>query len=97
MPALILALKAGPNIRAHSQDQTISVADAEGRDTKLTLWWYLGDDTYGQFGRQASLVNAVSELMGGSEPYHSHSKVLLKEPNSGGAWEWHQGEWADSQ
>ena len=77
--------------------QKISVPDTEGRDTKLTLWWYLGDDTYGQFGRQASLVNAVSELMGGSEPYHSHSKVLLKEPNSGGAWEWHQGEWADSQ
>ena len=28
--------------------------------------------------------------MGRSEPYHSHTKVLLKEPQSGGAWEWHQ-------
>jgi len=70
--------------------QKISVADAEGRSTKLTLWWYLGDDTYGQFGRSASLVQAASDLMGGSEPYHSHTKVLLKEPRSGGAWEWHQ-------
>jgi hypothetical protein len=70
--------------------QKIAVRDAEGRDTKLTLWWYLGDDTYGQVGRSASLVGAVSELMQGSEPYHSHSKVLLKEPRSGGAWEWHQ-------
>ena len=78
-------------------EQKISVKDTEGRDTKLTLWWFLGDDTYGQFGRSASLVEAVASLMGGSEPYHSHSKVLLKEPHSGGAWEWHQdfGYWYD--
>lgn len=69
-------------------EKKIAVKDAEGRDTKLTLWWYLGDDTYGQVGRSASLVNAVATLMGGSEPYHSHTKVLLKEPRSGGAWEW---------
>ena len=78
-------------------EQKISVKDTEGRDTKLTLWWYLGDDTYGQFARSSSLVKAVATLMGGSEPYHSHSKVLLKEPHSGGAWEWHQdfGYWYD--
>jgi hypothetical protein len=35
-------------------------------------------------------VAAASELMGGAEPYHSHTKVLLKEPRAGGAWEWHQ-------
>lgn len=69
-------------------EQKIAIKDAEGRDTKLTLWWYLGDDTYGQVGRSASLVNAVSTLMDGSEPYHSHTKILLKEPRSGGAWEW---------
>eukprot|EP01043_Picozoa_sp_COSAG02_P000428 COSAG02_NODE_7_length_64539_cov_120.393482_61_plen_205_part_00 len=69
-------------------EQKIAIKDAEGRDTKLTLWWYLGDDTYGQVGRSASLVNSVSTLMDGSEPYHSHTKILLKEPRSGGAWEW---------
>ena len=28
--------------------------------------------------------------MGGSEPYSSHTKILLKEPFTSGAWEWHQ-------
>lgn len=75
----------------------ISVKDTVGRDTKLALWWYLGDDTFGQVGRSASLVGAASVLMGGAEPYHSHTKVLLKEPRAGGAWEWHQdfGYWYD--
>lgn len=77
------------------QDRTatgsfISVADTEGRDTKLTEWHKFGDDTFSMFGRSASLVRAASELMGRSEPFLSHAKLLLKEPRSGGAWEWHQ-------
>ena len=81
--------------RTIEQDRTatgsfITVVDTEGRDTKLTEWHRFGDDTYSQFGRSASLVRAASELMGGSEPFLSHAKLLLKEPHSGGAWEWHQ-------
>lgn len=68
----------------------ITVVDTEGRDTKLTEWHRFGDDTYSHFGRSASLVRAASELMGRSEPFLSHAKLLLKEPRSGGAWEWHQ-------
>eukprot|EP01052_Picozoa_sp_SAG31_P010903 SAG31_NODE_606_length_13607_cov_17.509846_12_plen_128_part_00 len=70
------------------ESKQISVTDTDKNQTKLTLWWYFGDDTYGQFGRSSSLVQAVADLNGGTEPYHSHSKVLLKEPRSGGAWEW---------
>jgi hypothetical protein len=72
------------------EDQKISVKDTEGKDTKLTLWWKFGEDTCSLFGRSASLVQACADLMGGCEPYLSHTKVLLKEPRSGGAWEWHQ-------
>ena len=36
------------------------------------------------------MVQAASELMRGVEPYSSHTKILLKEPRTGGAWEWHQ-------
>jgi hypothetical protein len=72
------------------ENQKISIKDTEGKDTKLTLWWKFGEDTCSLFGRSASLVQACSDLMGGSEPYLSHTKVLLKEPKSGGAWEWHQ-------
>ena len=28
----------------------ISVPDASGRETKLTLWWNFGQDSYGQMG-----------------------------------------------
>jgi hypothetical protein len=73
-----------------SRGRNISVVDASGRDTRLTLWWFLGDDTFGQLGRGAGLVSVASALMAGAEPYHSHTKVLLKEPRQGGAWEWHQ-------
>ena len=75
----------------------ITVADTEGRDTKLTEWHRFGSDTFSQFGRSASLVRAASELMKCSEPFLSHAKLLLKEPHSGGAWEWHQdfGYWYD--
>ena len=58
--ALAGCLEADPLIKGTRDDgslgRNISVSDAEGRDTKLTLWWFLGDDTYGQFGRSASLV-----------------------------------------
>lgn len=70
--------------------KNISVPDASGLHTKLTLWWTFGDDVYGRLGRSASLVKAASDLMGGAEPYSSHTKILLKEPHTGGAWEWHQ-------
>jgi len=64
--------------------------DLDGKTTKLTLWTHFGDDSFGQIGRSASMVSAASKLMGGAEPYSSHTKILLKEPFKGGAWEWHQ-------
>ena len=35
------------------------------------------------------IVDAMEQLLGG-EVYHYHSKLMLKEPFVGGAWEWHQ-------
>ena len=64
--------------------------DLNGKETKLTLWTHFGEDSFGQIGRSASMVGAASKLMGGAEPYSSHTKILLKEPFKGGAWEWHQ-------
>lgn len=64
--------------------------DAAGNVTKLTLWWHLGDDTFSRVGRAASSVGSARALLSHGEPYHSHSKLLLKEPRTGGAWEWHQ-------
>lgn len=63
--------------------------DATGQITKLTLWNEAGDDLYGMFSRSPRIVNRMEQLLGG-EVYHYHTKMMLKEPRVGGAWEWHQ-------
>ena len=64
--------------------------DQTGKSTKLTLWFTPGDDTYGLLTRSEAMVHAVQELLGEGEVCHFHSKLMQKEPQVGGAWEWHQ-------
>ncbi len=63
--------------------------DASGQGTKLALWNHAGDDLYGRFARLPIIVDRMEQLLGG-EVYHWHTKMMLKEPLVGGAWEWHQ-------
>ena len=65
------------------------MVDAAGARSKLTLWNYAGNDTFGYFARGKRWVNAARRLIG-SPIYHFHTKVMLKEPRVGGTWEWHQ-------
>ncbi len=65
------------------------VLDAAGRQSKLNLWNHPGDDLYGLFSRSRRVVDGAEQLLG-EEVYHWHSKMMLKEPRVGGAWEWHQ-------
>jgi len=37
-----------------------------GLTTKLTLWNYFGDDSFGLIGRSASMVQMAADLMGKS-------------------------------
>jgi hypothetical protein len=70
-------------------DASMPITDANGRNSRLTLWNHPGDDLYGMFSRCPRVVTASAQLMG-EEVYHWHSKMMLKEPKVGGAWEWHQ-------
>jgi ectoine hydroxylase-related dioxygenase (phytanoyl-CoA dioxygenase family) len=63
--------------------------DAGGNITKLTLWNHPGEDLYSMFSRSPRIVDKMETLLGG-EVYHYHTKMMLKEPFVGGAWEWHQ-------
>ena len=63
--------------------------DSTGQITKLTLWNEAGDDLYGMFSRSPRIVDRMEQILGG-EVYHYHTKMMLKEPRVGGAWEWHQ-------
>ena len=72
-------------------DQSMDLLDTEGRKTRLTLWFTPGDDSFGLMSRSERLVRAVETLLGpGGSVCHFHSKVMQKEPHTGGAWEWHQ-------
>jgi ectoine hydroxylase-related dioxygenase (phytanoyl-CoA dioxygenase family) len=71
--------------------------DSAGNQTKLTLWNHAGDDLYSMFSRSPRIVDRMEQFLGG-EVYHYHTKMMLKEPFVGGAWEWHQdyGYWYDN-
>jgi ectoine hydroxylase len=82
---LLDAARADRNMLEHA----FGVEDTTGRKSKLSLWNDPGDDIFGMVSRSARIVDAMEQLLGG-EVYHYHSKMMLKEPRVGGAWEWHQ-------
>jgi len=74
-------------LRSHAFD----LNDQSGKKTKLTLWYNPGDDAFGLLTRSKRMVEAADRLLDGdSSVCHFHSKLMVKEPRVGGAWEWHQ-------
>lgn len=71
------------------QEDAYGRLDKGGRTIKLALWNDPKDDLYGMFSRCRRIVDNMETLLDG-EVYHYHSKMILKEPQTGGAWEWHQ-------
>lgn len=63
--------------------------DANGAVSKVCIWQETGDDFYSMFSRGRRLVD-VCEILIGEEVYHTSTKIMMKEPFVGGAWEWHQ-------
>ena len=63
--------------------------DATGLETKLALWNHPTDNLYSMFSRSPRVADRMEQILGG-EVYHWHTKMMLKEPHVGGAWEWHQ-------
>jgi ectoine hydroxylase len=78
---------------AHADDRMLGsafeVADTGGSRIRLSGWNHAGDDTFGLIARLPRVVDRMEAFLGG-EVYHYHSKMILKEPRVGGAWEWHQ-------
>ncbi len=64
-------------------------SDHGGMTTRASRMNTPGDDIYGMVMRSRRVVSTMERLLGG-EVYHWHSKLMLKEPRTGGAWEWHQ-------
>jgi len=83
-----LLLSAARNDRA-LEENAVGLTDGTGRVSKLSLWYIPRDDIYGLFSRSARIVDTAEQLLGDAV-YHYHSKMMLKEPRTGGAWVWHQ-------
>lgn len=79
------AIELDEGIRSH----VVAVKDSQGGSTELALWNHPGDDLFGAVARSARMVEGAEKLLGG-EVYHYHSKLTMKRPGVGGAWDWHQ-------
>jgi len=64
--------------------------DGKQRRTKVCLWNYAGDDVADMVSRSSRVVNTFEQLLGGEELYHYHSKLMMKEAETGGQHVWHQ-------
>ena len=82
---LFAAAKSDPQLMSNAFD----IADTQGGKSRLTGWSHPGDDIYGMVARVPRVVDRMEAFLGG-EVYHYNSKMMLKEPRVGGAWEWHQ-------
>jgi ectoine hydroxylase len=70
-------------------DSAFELADNGGGKVRLSGWNYAGDDTLGLIARLPRIVDRMEAFLD-DEVYHYHSKMILKQPRVGGAWEWHQ-------
>lgn len=70
-------------------NSAFELADTGGARIRLSGWNHAGDDTFGLIARLPRIVDRMEAFLG-DEVYHYHSKMILKEPRVGGAWEWHQ-------
>ncbi len=75
--------------RYRTEQAAASRRDAQGGAIRLAVHNELGDDICSAFVHSRRIVDTMERLLGG-EVYHYHHKLILKEPRTGGAWEWHQ-------
>lgn len=82
--------RARSELRSQAASGTAMVkGDREGKQTLLQMWSGASDDIYGFVARDERLVTAARQILGPDTYLYSH-KMTMKEPQLGGAWEWHQ-------
>src|SRR5688500_6335367 len=85
----VAVLLAAVDEATRGSSHSFELKDTDGRASRLSLWSDIGDDVFGTVTASPRIVNAARALLR-EDVYHWHSKVMLKEPRQGGAWEWHQ-------
>jgi ectoine hydroxylase-related dioxygenase (phytanoyl-CoA dioxygenase family) len=75
--------------REQAQGSLLAKGDKDGNTTLLKMWTTAGDDKYGLLARDERVVDLAEAALGKAVYLYSH-KMTMKQPNHGGAWEWHQ-------
>lgn len=75
------------NGRVHTEGS--ETVDGTGKRVRLAIWNELTDDIWSAVTTLPGIVKRVRILLGEEIAFY-HGKVMLKEPKTGGAWEWHQ-------
>jgi len=86
MTKLKAALEQSKDIKKNAYGKV----DGQGRQSKMTLWNYAGNDVTGVLARSQKVAGTMQALMGGDELYHYHTKLMMKDAKVGGAHIWHQ-------
>ena len=85
----VAILRRAANLAARVREHTDVAHDADGNESPLAIWSDIGADVFGMVSASPRIVNSMRALLR-EDVYHWHSKVMLKYPEGGGAWEWHQ-------
>ena len=73
----------------HASGGVMAKGDKDGNTTLLKMWTKAGGDIYGMLARDERLVGLAEASV--SKPVYVYShKMTMKQPKTGGAWEWHQ-------
>ncbi len=75
--------------RESREGAVMAKGDKHGKTTLLKMWTKAEDDQYGLLARDERLVDLAEDAIGKPIYLYSH-KMTMKQPNEGGAWEWHQ-------
>ncbi|XP_013395022.1 phytanoyl-CoA dioxygenase-like isoform X2 [Lingula anatina] len=63
--------------------------DGHGRKSKYYAWNQPGNDITGMVARSEKVAGTFEQLLDG-EVYHYHTKLTMKDPYTGGRFNWHQ-------
>lgn len=66
------------------------ILESNGEAVRSVYGPHLTDDVVGRLARRPELAQAASQLIGTDELYIHQSKVNVKAPFAGEAWDWHQ-------
>ncbi|KAL8606298.1 hypothetical protein ACOMHN_024193 [Nucella lapillus] len=71
------------------KEYALDIDDGLEKKSRMCLWNQPGNDVTGMVARSEKVAGTCEQLLG-EEVYHYHTKLMMKEPFTGGRFVWHQ-------